>query len=154
MTAFQIQSFLITMATIDSDSNNRSPEFVKDVQQQLMKHSMQNSHCNLQCKCKVCSVQSKDLNWFTKHVAKHKKNVSEEDHHDDIKEPDTGFHVEKKSLPDVNSDNKKIKEENLACCDPIAIKDRDENPWAVEDASVFLKYCCPECDFNHLDFTQ
>lgn len=20
------------------------------------------------------------------------------------------------------------------------------NPWAVEDASVFLRYCCPECD--------
>ena len=22
------------------------------------------------------------------------------------------------------------------------------NPWAVEDASVFLKFCCPECDFQ------
>ena len=22
------------------------------------------------------------------------------------------------------------------------------NPWAVTDASVFLKYCCPECEFN------
>ena len=21
------------------------------------------------------------------------------------------------------------------------------NPWDVSDASVFLKYCCPECDF-------
>ena len=25
------------------------------------------------------------------------------------------------------------------------------NPWAVENVSVFLRYCCPECDFNHLD---
>merc|ERR1712079_769217 len=22
------------------------------------------------------------------------------------------------------------------------------NPWAVEDPSVFLKYCCPECNCN------
>ena len=22
------------------------------------------------------------------------------------------------------------------------------NPWAVTDVSVFLKYCCPECEFN------
>ena len=22
------------------------------------------------------------------------------------------------------------------------------NPWAVTDASVFLKYCCPECDYT------
>ena len=25
------------------------------------------------------------------------------------------------------------------------------SPWAVENVSVFLRYCCPECDFNHLD---
>ena len=24
----------------------------------------------------------------------------------------------------------------------------ENNPWSVEDASAFLKYCCPECDFN------
>ena len=24
----------------------------------------------------------------------------------------------------------------------------DANPWSVNDASVFLKYCCPECDYN------
>ena len=24
------------------------------------------------------------------------------------------------------------------------------NPWSVPDASVFLKYCCPECDFQDL----
>merc|ERR1719400_186948 len=22
------------------------------------------------------------------------------------------------------------------------------NPWNVSDASVFLKYCCPECDYQ------
>ena len=22
------------------------------------------------------------------------------------------------------------------------------NPWSVGDASVFLRYCCPECDFS------
>ena len=25
----------------------------------------------------------------------------------------------------------------------------DGNPWAVSDASVFLKYCCPECNFQN-----
>ena len=24
----------------------------------------------------------------------------------------------------------------------------DLNPWSVNDASVFLRYCCPECDFS------
>lgn len=28
------------------------------------------------------------------------------------------------------------------------------NPWAVEDASVFLKYCCPECEFTNFDLQQ
>ena len=22
------------------------------------------------------------------------------------------------------------------------------NPWCVDDASVFLKFCCPECDYQ------
>jgi hypothetical protein len=25
------------------------------------------------------------------------------------------------------------------------------NPWAGNDISAFLKYCCPECEFNNLD---
>ena len=24
----------------------------------------------------------------------------------------------------------------------------DTNPWAVKDAAVFLKYCCPECQYQ------
>ena len=28
----------------------------------------------------------------------------------------------------------------------------ESNPWAVEDASVFLKYCCPECDYQILNY--
>ena len=33
--------------------------------------------------------------------------------------------------------------------------DTDElkNPWSVDDASYFLKYCCPECDYIHKDLT-
>ena len=26
--------------------------------------------------------------------------------------------------------------------------DTETNPWSVENASVFLKYCCPECNFK------
>ena len=28
-----------------------------------------------------------------------------------------------------------------------------ENPWAVEDVSVFLNYNCPECDFKIQDLS-
>ena len=27
----------------------------------------------------------------------------------------------------------------------------ESNPWSVEDASAFLKYCCPECDYQILN---
>ena len=27
----------------------------------------------------------------------------------------------------------------------------ENNPWSVEDASAFLKYCCPECDYQILN---
>ena len=29
--------------------------------------------------------------------------------------------------------------------------DFENNPWSVEDASVFLKYCCPECNYQILN---
>ena len=48
--------------------------------------------------------------------------------------------------------------------DPISMSENDEgeneesivkvedsfsnNPWCVDDASVFLKFCCPECDYQ------
>ena len=28
------------------------------------------------------------------------------------------------------------------------------NPWNVSDASVFLKYCCPECDYINLNLPE
>ena len=28
------------------------------------------------------------------------------------------------------------------------VPEEDFNPWAVSDASVFLRYCCPECEFQ------
>ena len=31
------------------------------------------------------------------------------------------------------------------------VLDLGYNPWEVSDASAFLKYCCPECEFNNLD---
>ena len=27
----------------------------------------------------------------------------------------------------------------------------ETNPWSVNDASVFLKYCCPECEYHDGD---
>ena len=26
------------------------------------------------------------------------------------------------------------------------------NPWSIENAEKYLKYCCPECIFNTKDF--
>ena len=28
----------------------------------------------------------------------------------------------------------------------------ENNPWSVDDASDFLKYCCPECDYQILNY--
>ena len=36
--------------------------------------------------------------------------------------------------------------------EPKVEYDFEMNPWSVEDASAFLKYCCPECDYQILDF--
>ena len=33
----------------------------------------------------------------------------------------------------------------------IDIDATEENPWSVEDVSVFLNYCCPECDYKNQD---
>ena len=33
----------------------------------------------------------------------------------------------------------------------IKKEDSDVNPWSVDDASAFLKYCCPECDYHEGD---
>ena len=42
-------------------------------------------------------------------------------------------------------DAKLIKNETV---DPFDVVQCETNPWSVEDASVFLKYCCPECEFS------
>ena len=36
-------------------------------------------------------------------------------------------------------------------------EDNSENPWNVENAAMFLKFCCPECEFTDkrlLSFTE
>ena len=47
-----------------------------------------------------------------------------------------------------------VKENTSENTDPLKIENVEYNPWGVESASVFLKYCCPECDYSHqnLDF--
>ena len=63
-------------------------------------------------------------------------------------------------MTEDNSDNcdqkpKKIrksqKSQNLADLEQFSYETVDgitENPWDVSDPSVFLKYCCPECDYS------
>ena len=63
-------------------------------------------------------------------------------------------------LTEDNSDNcdskpkknrKSQKSQNLADLEKFSYETVDritENPWDVSDPSVFLKYCCPECDYS------
>ena len=34
---------------------------------------------------------------------------------------------------------------------PIKTEDNNKNPWLIENAENFLKYCCPECEYNSKD---
>ena len=45
-------------------------------------------------------------------------------------------------LPTKTDRNTIMKFEKNDNCD-------EHNPWSVENASVFLKYCCPECEYSH-----
>ena len=35
--------------------------------------------------------------------------------------------------------------------DPLKVEVFYGNPWLVDDVSVFLNYCCPECDYKEKD---
>ena len=48
------------------------------------------------------------------------------------------------------NDNRSSDKENSSSFQPELydnFEDFETNPWAVENASVFLKYCCPECEY-------
>ena len=43
----------------------------------------------------------------------------------------------------------RVNESILPTIDPIKVETITEiNPWMVDNASDFLNYCCPECDFK------
>ena len=50
-------------------------------------------------------------------------------------------------------ENLEIKQESSN--DPLEFQnfENEFNPWAVENVSAFLKYLCPECDFNDSDLS-
>ena len=54
------------------DSSEKSA-FINKVHKQLVQQSVLAKQAKLQCKCKVCGVQSTNLNWFAKHVAEHQR---------------------------------------------------------------------------------
>ena len=35
---------------------------------------------------------------------------------------------------------------------PMKSEQNHSNPWSIENAEKYLKYCCPECIFNTKDF--
>ena len=68
-----------------------------------------------------------------------------------------------RSLDENHSESEDIVDTQEISVDPI-LSENDEgeneesivkvedsfsnNPWCVDDASVFLKFCCPECDYQ------
>ena len=54
------------------DSSEKSA-FINKVHNQLVQQSALAKQAKMQCKCKVCGVQSTNFNWFAKHVAEHQQ---------------------------------------------------------------------------------
>ena len=50
---------------------------------------------------------------------------------------DQDLPIKKEIVENDNNTEYSIKTEKL-----------DENPWLIENAETFLKYCCPECDYK------
>ena len=47
--------------------------------------------------------------------------------------------------------NTSVSVDGICAKEPTVEYDFEMNPWSVEDASAFLKYCCPECDYQILN---
>ena len=47
--------------------------------------------------------------------------------------------------------NTSVRVDENCAKEPKVEYDFEMNPWSVEDASAFLKYCCPECDYQILN---
>ena len=54
-------------------------------------------------------------------------------------------------LPDIIKENNFTPSNTTKANECLKTESSETNPWSVEDASVFLRYCCPECEFSHLD---
>ena len=61
-------------------------------------------------------------------------------------------------LPEVNQENFRNNNPHFPKetflkepLDPLKVENDETNPWSVQDVAVFLKYCCPECNFNDLN---
>ena len=54
------------------------------------------------------------------------------------------FQMEDTEMNADNSDDYYVKQEDYY----------GNNPWSVQDATAFLKYCCPECDFQILNYNK
>ena len=60
---------------IPSEDSIKKSTFINNVHKQLVQQCFLTKQTKLHCKCKVCGVQSTDLNWFAKHVAEHKQDT-------------------------------------------------------------------------------
>ena len=69
-------------------------------------------------------------------------------------------HQEENGLPQISNEDENchLDKENLELSSKEPLFDggtleiervEKNNPWSVEDATVFLKYCCPECEYSH-----
>ena len=80
----------------------------------------------LKYSCPECNHKDKKLELFQEHVQEN--------------------HTNSTMFFKIKSDQEDFK--NIDSIDPLKIECEETNPSLVENISVFLKYCCPECDFN------
>ena len=80
----------------------------------------------LKYSCPECNHKNQKLELFQEHVREN--------------------HTNSTMFFKIKSDQEDFK--NIDSIDPLKLECEETNPLLVENISVFLEYCCPECDFN------
>ena len=122
----------------------------------------------------ICSLHFEENNYLVKSQDKNESRKRKNDGQLQRKtlRPDavpTLFSDMAKGIQSSLDENHSESEDNIVdtqeiSVDPISMSENDEgeneesvvkvedsfsnNPWCVDDASVFLKFCCPECDYQ------
>mgnify|MGYP001348497107 CR=1 FL=1 len=127
-------------------SKKKSSNFNEDIMENL-----EFSNCDNQ---KVLELPSRNLPEDSELIIRNDEVCKKEQKYVDL-------HFQTKDSLEVLSNKKVDEKENLNIKEEImetlsnSLKlqnfEKIKNPWMVDNASVFLKYCCPECEFSDQD---